>query len=114
MSKIHHNEKKPKTVEIHSDGSFQRQKALFSSSFGKEIGQLPVEENRYHLVWAAPCPWSHRAVIVRKLLGLEEVISLGTVDPIRPKVPRIDWAFSLDNNKEDPIFKVKYVSELYS
>src|SRR5690625_616114 len=96
---IFHNKEdnsKRETKEIQSDGSFERQKALFSIPFGMEEGQLPVEKERYRLIWSAPCPWSHRAVIVRKLLGLEEAISLGTVDPIRPTVPRIDWAFSLD------------------
>lgn len=99
--------------EIKADGSFNRQKSSFSTSFGTNTGELPVEKNRYRLIWAAPCPWSHRAVIVRKVLGLEDVISLGKVDPIRPDVPRVDWAFSLDPNQEDPVLKVKYLSELY-
>jgi len=114
---IFHNKEdnsKRETKEIQSDGSFERQKALFSIPFGMEEGQLPVEKERYRLIWSAPCPWSHRAVIVRKLLGLEEAISLGTVDPIRPTVPRIDWAFSLDKNEKDPVLGVKYLSELYT
>lgn len=99
--------------EIKADGSFNRQKKLFSTRFGEEPGQLPVAEGRYRLIWAAPCPWSHRAVIVRKLLGLENVISLGAVDPIRPDVPRIDWAFTLDDNDKDPVLDIKYLSEIY-
>ena len=100
--------------EIKSDGSFNRQKALFSTPFGSRSGELPVEKNRYRLIWAKPCPWSHRAVIVRKILGLEDVISLGEVDPIRPDVPRIDWSFSLDNNDVDPVLGIKYLSEIYT
>src|SRR5690625_5184443 len=100
--------------EIKADGSFKRQKSLFSTRFGKNPGELPVEKNRYRLIWAAPCPWSHRAVIVRKILGLEEVISLGAVDPIRPDVPRIDWAFSLDKNQEDPVLGITYLSKIYT
>lgn len=99
--------------EIKADGSFNRQKKLFSTRFGEERGQLPVAKGRYRLIWAAPCPWSHRAVIVRKLLGLENVISLGAVDPIRPDVPRIDWAFTLDDNDKDPVLDIKYLSEIY-
>src|SRR5690625_5640289 len=85
--------------EISRDGSFKRQRTLFTTPFGNRQGDLPVEKNRYRLIWAAPCPWSHRAVIVRKLLGLEEAISLGEVAPIRPDVPRIDWDFSLEDRK---------------
>lgn len=99
--------------EIKADGSFNRQKKLFSTRFGNEAGQLPVEEGRYRLIWAAPCPWSHRAVIVRKLLGLDKVISLGMVHPIRPDSPRIDWDFSLDKDGEDPVLGVKNLSEIY-
>src|SRR5699024_5904737 len=102
-----------KSKEINPDGSFNRQKALFSAEFGTEAGQLSVEKNRYHLIWAAPCPWSHRAVIARKILGLEDVISLGTVDPIRPKVDRIDWAFTLDEDNVDPVVGIQYLSEIY-
>src|SRR5690625_223558 len=103
-----------KNDELTADGSFKRQQSLFSTRFGKNPGELPVEKNRYRLIWAAPCPWSHRAVIVRKILGLEEVISLGTVDPIRPNVPRIDWAFSLDENQVDPVLGITYLSEIYT
>lgn len=100
--------------EMNKDGSFNRQRSLFSTRFGSSAAELPVEENRYRLIWAAPCPWSHRAVIVRKILGLENVISLGKVDPIRPVVPRIDWAFTLDDNAVDPVLGIKYLSEIYS
>ncbi len=102
-----------KEDEVKADGSFNRQRMLFSTRFGSGSGELPVEEGRYRLIWSAPCPWSHRAVIVRQLLGLENVISLGAVDPIRPDVPRIDWSFSLDKNDVDPILGIKYLSEVY-
>src|SRR5690625_31871 len=99
--------------EIEQDGSFKRQKSLFSTRFGEEATKLPVEKDRYHLIWTPPCPWSHRAVIVREILGLQSAISLGTVDPMRPNIPRIDWAFSLDKHEVDPILGIKYLSEIY-
>lgn len=99
--------------EVKSDGSFSRQKNLFSTSFGLATDELPIEKNRYRLIWSAPCPWSHRVVIVRKILGLEKAISLGAVDPIRPDVPRIDWAFTLDEGDVDPVLDVKYLSDIY-
>lgn len=99
--------------EIKSDGTFKRQASLFSKRFGTRDDELPVESDRYRLIWSAACPWSHRATIARKLLGLEQAISLGEVDPLRPKVPRIDWAFSLDQDEVDPVLKVKYLSEVY-
>ena len=78
--------------EVDSEGNFNRQKNQFETPFGEGEGKLPVEPGRYRLLWAPVCPWAHRSVIVRRLLGLEDVISLGTADPKRPDVPRSDWA----------------------
>ncbi|MFM9377924.1 glutathione S-transferase family protein, partial [Gordonia sp. VNK21] len=37
----------------------------------------PVEPGRYRLVVSYACPWANRSIIVRRLLGLEKVISMG-------------------------------------
>jgi glutathionyl-hydroquinone reductase len=50
----------------------------------------PAERGRYHLYISWACPWAHRSAIVRKLLGLEDIISLSAVDPIRDGR---GWAF---------------------
>ncbi|HET9896098.1 MAG TPA: glutathione S-transferase C-terminal domain-containing protein [Streptosporangiaceae bacterium] len=50
----------------------------------------PAEAGRYHLYVSWACPWAQRTAIVRKLLGLEDVISLSVVDPIRDGR---GWAF---------------------
>ncbi len=99
--------------EISADGSFKRQKNRFTTPFGKQAGELPVEAGRYRLFWTPACPWAHRTVIVRKLLGLEKAISLGTASPMRPKLPHVDWEFSLDENGVDPVLGIKYMSEIY-
>ena len=39
-----------------------------------------AEPNRYHLYVSLACPWAHRTLIVRKLKGLEDVISFTVVD----------------------------------
>lgn len=100
-------------AEIAGNGAFVRQPNRFSASFGSAPGELPVEAGRYRLLWCAACPWAHRTVIVRRLLGLEEVISLGTVDPIRPLLPHADWAFTLDEGEVDPVLGIRYVSDAY-
>ncbi|WP_025696952.1 glutathione S-transferase C-terminal domain-containing protein, partial [Paenibacillus forsythiae] len=100
-------------AEIVRDGSFLRQQNRFTAVFGDGPGELAVQGGRYRLVWSAACPWAHRAVIVRRLLGLEDAISLGTVDPIRPDLPHTDWAFTLDEGKKDPVLGIRYLSEAY-
>ncbi|MCA0970711.1 glutathione S-transferase C-terminal domain-containing protein [Halobacillus litoralis] len=102
---------KPK--EISQDGSFKRQTNRFTTPFGKKEEHLPVEAGRYRLLWSPACPWAHRAVIVRKVLGLEDAISLGSTSPMRPNIDRVDWEFSLDEKNLDPELGIQYVSEVY-
>ncbi|MGN9809613.1 glutathione S-transferase family protein [Micromonospora sp. BQ11] len=73
-------------------------------------GRWPLEAGRYRLIWCRACPWAHRARIVRTLLGLEDAISLGTVDPIRDER---GWRFSLDQDAFDPVLGIGFLSEAY-
>ncbi|KAA8819425.1 glutathione-dependent reductase [Bifidobacterium rousetti] len=50
----------------------------------------PVEKDRYHLYISWACPIAHRSAITRKLLGLEDVVTLSVVDPLRDGR---GWAF---------------------
>jgi putative glutathione S-transferase len=43
----------------------------------------PAEPGRYHLYHAYSCPFSHRVTIVRALKGLEDVVSVSILDPLR-------------------------------
>ncbi|SKA01520.1 putative glutathione S-transferase [Pilibacter termitis] len=97
--------------EINAKGEFQRQKNRFDTPFGENAGELPVESGRYRLLWAEICPWAHRAVIVRELLGLKDVISLGTASPVRTEH---GWEFSLDENGVDPVLNIRYLPEIYA
>ncbi|MBS7576579.1 MULTISPECIES: glutathione S-transferase C-terminal domain-containing protein [unclassified Enterococcus] len=96
--------------EITKDGSFNRQKNRFTTAFGHGAGELPVEAGRYRLLWAEICPWAHRSVIARELLGLQDVISLGTASPVRTTQ---GWEFSLDADGVDPILDIRYLPEIY-
>jgi len=96
--------------EIESNGSFNRQKNRFTTPFSNKDGNLPVKEELYRLLWAPICPWAHRVVIVRKVLGLEDAISLGTANPIRTDK---GWSFSLDKGGIDPVLGIRYLSEVY-
>ncbi|MGC5029570.1 glutathione S-transferase family protein [Micromonospora sp. DT229] len=73
-------------------------------------GRWPLEPGRYRLIWCRACPWAHRALIVRNLLGLDQVISLGTVDPIRDER---GWRFALDPDGFDPVLGIGFLSEAY-
>lgn len=60
--------------EIDARGAFIRQPNAFIQPFGDNEGDLKAEANRYSIYWAIGCNWSNRPVIVRDLLGLQDVI----------------------------------------
>src|SRR5260370_36671942 len=71
---------------------------------------FPVEPGRYQLYASLACPWSHRAVIVRRLLGLERVIGLTLTHPV---VTEHGWRFADETGGRDPLTGAHYLSELY-
>lgn len=97
--------------EISAEGKFVRQKNRFTTPFGDGPNELPVESGRYRLLWARICPWAHRSIIVRELLGLQDVISVGTASPVRTER---GWEFSLDEGGVDPVLQIRYLPEIYA
>ncbi len=80
-------------------------KADGSSDFKPETG-------RYHLYVSYACPWAHRTLIMRKLKGLEEAISLAIVDPLMADE---GWFFSnYPGSIPDKINNAKYLREIYA
>ncbi|ATE55281.1 glutathione S-transferase family protein [Actinosynnema pretiosum] len=70
----------------------------------------PVEPGRYRLVAARACPWANRAIIVRRLLGLEDVLSLGLPGPTHDER---SWTFDLDPDGRDPVLGIERLQEAY-
>jgi putative glutathione S-transferase len=70
----------------------------------------PVEAGRYRLVASRACPWASRAVVSRRLLGLEDALSLAITDPIQDDR---SWRFALDPEGRDPVLGIRYLSEAY-
>lgn len=70
----------------------------------------PVEPGRYRLVVARACPWAHRSTIVRRLLGLEDAISIGICGPTHDAR---SWTFDLDPGQVDPVLKIERLQQAY-
>jgi Glutathione S-transferase, N-terminal domain len=102
--------------------------------------KFPPEAGRYHLYASYACPGSHRALIVRALKGLEDVVSVTIVHPTWRHTRKDDpndkhrgWIFGDPNGKPfhntmgrggpfppaypgndpDPVMKAYSVRELY-
>lgn len=70
----------------------------------------PVIPHRYRLIGARACPWAHRAILTRRLMGLENVISLGLAGPTHDVR---SWTFDLDPNGLDPVLKIPRLQDAY-
>jgi glutathionyl-hydroquinone reductase len=72
--------------------------------------RYPAQAGRYHLYVSWACPWAHRTVIGRRLKGLEDVIGMSVVDPIRDER---GWAFT-GGEYSDPVNGFRFLSEAYA
>lgn len=70
----------------------------------------PVEAGRYRLIAAQACPWANRAIIVRRLLGLEDAISMGLAGPVHDAR---SWTFDLDPGEVDPVLGIERLQDAY-
>lgn len=89
------------------DGEFNRQEDEFRDG----IEPSDAKPGRFHLYVSLACPWAHRALIVRRLLGLEDAVSASVVDPIRDER---GWRFGEgDGFSPDPVNRFEFLSEAY-
>ncbi len=102
-----------------NDGKFKRSESAFrnwitadgSAGPSGEAG-FKAESGRYHLYVAYACPWAHRALIFRRLKGLESMISLSVVNPL---MLEHGWSFEPGYKvKPDPIHSADYMHQVYT
>ena len=99
------------SITVSEDGEFVRSSSHFDARITADgSSPWPVEPGRYRLVVSLACPWASRALVVRRLLGLEEALSLAVADPIQDEK---SWRFTLDPDGRDPVLGIRYLSEAY-
>src|SRR5882757_1886431 len=98
--------------EQSEDGEFERQEDAFRDWVKADgSSDYSPEPGRYHLYVSLACPWAHRTLIVRHLLGLEEVIGVTVVDPVRDER---GWAFrDGPGHSADPVNGFQFLAEAY-
>ena len=94
--------------EESASGEFKRQEDAFRDRISTDNSTpFPVAANRYHLYVSLACPWASRTLIARKLLGLEEVIGMTVVDPVRDER---GWAFRDPNLSSEQHLAASFAS----
>jgi putative glutathione S-transferase len=100
-------------------GGFVRQTSSFrnwvtpdGSAGPTGVGGFKAEAGRYHLYVALTCPWASRALIGRKLKGLENVISLSIAQPF---LGNEGWPFGEGAGSTiDHVNGASYMHEIYT
>jgi len=90
-------------------GGLIRRQGTFTSRISRDgSSEFPLEASRYQLYASLGCPWSQRALIACRLLGLDRVIGLTLTDPVADEH---GWKFSDDSG--DPLTGARFLSDLY-
>jgi len=94
-------------------GGFVRQTSGFRHFISSDGStEFAAEPDRYHLYVALICPWASRALIARKLKGLESLISVTVVEP---QLGAQGWRFgTFPGAQPDPLNNAQYLHEIYT
>lgn len=100
-------------------GKFKRSTSSFRSWVTKDGSAGPsgesgfkAEAGRYHLYVSLACPWAHRTVIFRELMGLQDSI---TVDIVDYHMGENGWEFKKrDGATGDSLMDKDYLHQVYT
>jgi putative glutathione S-transferase len=75
-------------------------------------GGFRAEPGRYHHTVSLACPWAHRTLILRRLKGLEEMITLSVV---HWRMREHGWTFEPGPGViPDPLIEAEYLHQIYT
>ena len=94
-------------------GRFKRQKSSFRNWITADGSSgFKAEAGRYRLYVSLACPWAHRALILRKLKGLEDMIPVSIV---HWHMASEGWEFrEEDGATAEPLYGFTRLHELYT
>lgn len=109
-------------IQTNKHGEFVRKPSGFRGRItadgtpGPDGRCFAAEAGRYHLIVAYACPWAHRALLIRALRGLIDVISCSATEAV---MGEDGWAFAghaeppTPGADADPVLQADYVRAFY-
>ena len=98
--------------EINEKGYWIRQTNYFTTPFGEKDGELKAEKDKYTIYWTYLCNWSNRPVLVRDILGLQDVIDEVVVDKTG-ETNVYGWGFPYEEGYKDKKTDAYFLAEFY-
>ena len=96
---------------VNPTGEFSRDQRYIATRITEDGRDgFPVLPGRYRLIVSRACPWANRAIIVRRLLGLEDALSMGVAGPTHDAR---SWTFDLDPGGRDPVLGIERLQEAF-
>jgi glutathionyl-hydroquinone reductase len=94
-------------------GHFVRDETQFRDRLSKDgSSRYAAESGRYHLYVSLACPWAHRTLIARKLMGLEDAL---TVTVVHPHMGEHGWELrDYPGATPDTVNHARYLHEVYT
>jgi putative glutathione S-transferase len=108
---VWYDTKESKGRFVRSESQFRNWITADGSAGASGKDGFKAEPGRYHLYISLACPWAHRALIYRKLKGLESMISLSAVHSFMGSE---GWTFEPGPGViPDPINNAKRIYQVY-
>jgi putative glutathione S-transferase len=99
------------SMYVNPSGEFRRDQNYISTRITADGRDgYPVEPGRYRLVVSRACPWANRSIIVRRLLGLEDALSMAVAGPTHDER---SWTFDLDPGGRDRVLGYERLQEAF-
>lgn len=107
-----------------TQGRFEREASRFRQQISADSDDaasgFEPEAGRYHLYVSLACPWAHRTLIMRRLKGLESLISVDVVDALM-----LDHGWTLNGTESadapqaelgsgDSLYASEYLHQIYT
>ena len=87
------------------EGAFERPATVFREK------ELKAVAGRYHLYASYACPWAHRILIMRSLLGLEDAVG---VTIVAAKMGDDGWTFDGEDGDPDVLHGAAFLRDVYT
>ena len=96
--------------ESNEGGEFKRAASTIRDWITPE-GPFKPEPGRYHLYAAWNCPWAHRTLLVRQILGIQDAVSVAYA---RPRRTDQGWVYDKTGEYSDPELGITALHEIFA